>query len=585
MKRINCGNSNIRNYSKIVLARIKLEERIRKKIIKRYDHPLSYHDMKLIDDILYNEKTHFVGTFKEHLIYDDPNEFLRRFYNESEIKIRLPKILMFYEKYSKIYANYTVIQEQKYMYKNIKRKQKVIDQMQGKSEDDSEDETNEEKEVLDTRIFNTRVLNSINSFTMSLYYNTSNNKSKSDSSVNKLLLKLNKFEKKSELFKRKLKYDNSRNYIGIKKKQIISNKALSNNIHSLLTNSKTNNNEKKNKNSLNKISDSLKIEKTIFSNKTSPKFITKKILSSTPSKIIKKKMSYLSPSVSINHSGKNSIIQKIFSNSKNRKQPETERNVKNNYHSKIFSYKYKNLNNRLNLNINKIQKNKVMNNKEGLTSNNIYNNNELLKNLILNNNSVFNTPKSQNSNSNLSLNKNFKKTTIPKNNSTKFGLNLRKIIFNNFPDSKSSSTDRKTIKKNFYGRIGKYFKKNYGNTNENKTNSSSKINKISVKENKSIFKRISKLNTKNKRSQEKKNINNNNNSVKKNKNPNHSRVLSSNNNNSLSVNVRRVASIHVNLGEKFKIKNFENINIISKINEDFLLHSERLKKTKIIINK
>ena len=52
-------------------------------------------------------------------------------------------------------------------------------------------------------------------------------------------------------------------------------------------------------------------------------------------------MSYLSPSVSINHSGKNSIIQKIFSNSKNRKQPETERNVKNNYHSKIFSYKYK----------------------------------------------------------------------------------------------------------------------------------------------------------------------------------------------------------------------------------------------------
>ena len=553
MKRINCGNSNIRNYSKIVLARIKLEERIRKKIIKRYDHPLSYHDMKLIDDILYNEKTHFV------------------------------KILMFYEKYSKIYANYTVIQEQKYMYKNIKRKQKVIDQMQGKSEDDSEDETNEEKEVLDTRIFNTRVLNSINSFTMSLYYNTSNNKSKSDSSVNKLLLKLNKFEKKSELFKRKLKYDNSRNYIGIKKKQIISIKALSNNIHSLLTNSKTNNNEKKNKNSLNKISDSLKIEKTIFSNKTSPKFITKKILSSTPSKIIKKKMSYLSPSVSINHSGKNSIIQKIFSNSKNRKQPETERNVKNNYHSKIFSYKYKNLNNRLNLNINKIQKNKVMNNKEGLTSNNIYNNNELLKNLILNNNSVFNTPKSQNSN--LSLNKNFKKTTIPKNNSTKFGLNLRKIIFNNFPDSKSSSTDRKTIKKNFYGRIGKYFKKNYGNTNENKTNSSSKINKISVKENKSIFKRISKMNTKNKRSQEKKNINNNNNSVKKNKNPNHSRVLSSNNNNSLSVNVRRVASIHVNLGEKFKIKNFENINIITKINEDFLLHSERLKKTKIIINK
>ena len=56
---------------------------------------------------------------------------------------------------------------------------------------------------------------------------------------------------------------------------------------------------------------------------------------------------------------------------------------------------------------------------------------------------------------------------------------------------KSSSTDRKTIKTIFYERMGKYFNKNY------KNNSSSKINKISVEDNKKIFKTI-KISLKNK---------------------------------------------------------------------------------------
>ena len=109
---------------------ISLENRARFKLIKRYNKPLSYHDVKIINDILYNEKTHYVEQFKEYLIYEDYNEFLKRFYKSHEINIKLPKILVFYEKYSKIYANYTVIPESKYMYKNIKRKQKMIDQMQ-----------------------------------------------------------------------------------------------------------------------------------------------------------------------------------------------------------------------------------------------------------------------------------------------------------------------------------------------------------------------------------------------------------------------------------------------------------------------
>ena len=145
MKELNI--SEIKTINKTPFQNLlSLENRARYKLIKRYNKPLSYYDMKMINDILYNEKTHYVEAFKEYLIYEDYNEFLKRFYKSYEIDIKLPKILIFYEKYSKIYANYTAIPESKYMYKNIKRKQKMIDQMQNNdinSEYEDDEESNE----------------------------------------------------------------------------------------------------------------------------------------------------------------------------------------------------------------------------------------------------------------------------------------------------------------------------------------------------------------------------------------------------------------------------------------------------------
>jgi len=43
---------------------------------------------------------------------------------------RLPKVFEFYEKYSKVFPNYVTIPENKYMFKNIERKQKMIDDKQ-----------------------------------------------------------------------------------------------------------------------------------------------------------------------------------------------------------------------------------------------------------------------------------------------------------------------------------------------------------------------------------------------------------------------------------------------------------------------
>jgi chromosome condensin MukBEF MukE localization factor len=77
---------------------------------------------------MYNENRHIVSVFKDYLIFDDFSEYLKRFYRHYEATERLPRVFEFYEKYSKVFANYVVLPESKYMFKNIERKQKLIDE-------------------------------------------------------------------------------------------------------------------------------------------------------------------------------------------------------------------------------------------------------------------------------------------------------------------------------------------------------------------------------------------------------------------------------------------------------------------------
>ena len=188
-----------------------LEKRAKFKLIKRYDKPLSYHDIKMINDILFNQKTHYVEMFKEYLLYEDYNEFLKKYYNNNIVKIKLKKILIFYEKYSKIYANYTVIPESKYMYKNIKRKQKVIDQINNNnykqfSENDDEYSISE---YYNNTIFTKEILNSIynrsNSSNKTNILNSTISKSSLNGSLNNFINKITNIEKEKEKLKTKVK--------------------------------------------------------------------------------------------------------------------------------------------------------------------------------------------------------------------------------------------------------------------------------------------------------------------------------------------------------------------------------------------
>lgn len=59
-----------------------------------------FNQLKVVNDLIYNEQSHTVTVFKDYLILDDINEFLKRPYTKVESKQRLPKLCSFYDSYS-----------------------------------------------------------------------------------------------------------------------------------------------------------------------------------------------------------------------------------------------------------------------------------------------------------------------------------------------------------------------------------------------------------------------------------------------------------------------------------------------------
>eukprot|EP01022_Parablepharisma_sp_SALTPOND_P023445 TRINITY_DN495_c0_g1_i2.p1 TRINITY_DN495_c0_g1~~TRINITY_DN495_c0_g1_i2.p1 ORF type:complete len:756 (+),score=40.76 TRINITY_DN495_c0_g1_i2:2154-4421(+) len=128
---------------------------VQESLASKYMTKLEAYNAKVINDIIYNENTHIVSVFKDYLIYDDISEFLKRYYAGFESDQRLPKIYHFYDKYSKVFPNYIALPENKLMFKNIERKQRVIDEQQKNEEkkDRLQEETSDNK-VLDTNFIN-----------------------------------------------------------------------------------------------------------------------------------------------------------------------------------------------------------------------------------------------------------------------------------------------------------------------------------------------------------------------------------------------------------------------------------------------
>ena len=52
---------------------------------KKYSKLPRNYNVNVIDNIIYNEKSHIVAEFKDRLIIDDNGEFLKRFYKKKKV--------------------------------------------------------------------------------------------------------------------------------------------------------------------------------------------------------------------------------------------------------------------------------------------------------------------------------------------------------------------------------------------------------------------------------------------------------------------------------------------------------------------
>ncbi len=57
------------------------------------------YNCKVINDIVGNEPTRIVAIFKDYLLQDDMNDFMRRYYTTEECKGKINNLTEYYNKY------------------------------------------------------------------------------------------------------------------------------------------------------------------------------------------------------------------------------------------------------------------------------------------------------------------------------------------------------------------------------------------------------------------------------------------------------------------------------------------------------
>ena len=162
-RKIEKPKDSINNYQSLKLSLPLLIKKIFCKFKRKYMNLPSKYEINIIDNIIYNDKSHIVAKFKDSLIELDYSDYLKRYYTKKESKIRLLKYFEYYNLYSKIFPNYTSIPEGKYFYINIQRKQRMID-LQEKIENEKKKKKNESfrgNQNINSNVFNTSVVNSI----------------------------------------------------------------------------------------------------------------------------------------------------------------------------------------------------------------------------------------------------------------------------------------------------------------------------------------------------------------------------------------------------------------------------------------
>ena len=176
------------NYNKVA-SLSKIEKKVRLNLIKSYATDSNFYNTKVINEIICDDSSHIVALFKDYLIYGDYSEFIQCSYSLSESKDILPKIYEYYESCSVIYPNYIVLPEAKYIYKNIQRKQRVIDNQQEIEEEKnkSNNSSDDSSKIFDTKAVDS-ILNQTDTSTIRALMGMKESKNKKENSIYEIIL-------------------------------------------------------------------------------------------------------------------------------------------------------------------------------------------------------------------------------------------------------------------------------------------------------------------------------------------------------------------------------------------------------------
>ena len=130
-----------------ILILKKIENRANYLLKHNYNKYIHTNFNKLIiENIMCNGKCHIVATFKNYLIEDDFSEYFHKYYKIKAAKEILNDLFYYHLQTSFIFPNYCPIIESKYLYNNVIKKQRIIDEQQEIEEDSKDNKKKEKKE-------------------------------------------------------------------------------------------------------------------------------------------------------------------------------------------------------------------------------------------------------------------------------------------------------------------------------------------------------------------------------------------------------------------------------------------------------
>ena len=157
---------------------MKYKENIIKWNLEKYNFNKELYNKYIVQLFMENANTHIISTFKDYLFFDERTEFLNKYYPLNKSLNILLHLLTFYEKSSYIFPNYTAIKEGKYIYKNIIKKQILINYLEDL-------ELKKTKEIVIKKIRKNKVnmINNENIFDAKLYNNIIDNYNNSNINI------------------------------------------------------------------------------------------------------------------------------------------------------------------------------------------------------------------------------------------------------------------------------------------------------------------------------------------------------------------------------------------------------------------